>query len=736
MAGDAFESDAIAGKIYDGPLVRRLLGAIGPHRRLVYFALLLLTVSTAVDLILPYLTKVGIDRYLARLYNVYEAPAAVCEDLLATDPAGKRFMPAGPGILLVRKGSPQELSLSTRTLFRKEGRLSPETYYVFPREARPGQSRRGSGPGTEANAGANANPGADVGRVAGPYWLVPEGSLRHIPPAVILQVRGADVAGIIRLAWITAALILVGLGAGYGHMLTLQIAGQRSMFDLRTRLFRHIQGLSLEYFDKNPVGRLVTRVTNDIEALNDFFAAVLLTLIKDSLLLIGTLAILFWLDWKLALIAATVLPLLILVSVGFRVRFRGAFREVRRLLAQLNADLSENLSGIKVIQVFRREKARFDRFQKVNTDYFRANMRQLVLFGIFRPAVELISAIGVALVLIYGGAAVLKDALTLGALVAFLSYVRQMFRPIVDMSEKYNILQSAMASAERVFGVLDTEPKIVDGPTADRAGGEEIVRPEAGEGVAEIEGTLTGACEGRVDFEHVRFSYSDDKPVLNDISFTVMPGRSVALVGPTGAGKTSVISLLCRFYDPVDGRILLNGVDLRSLPLATLRENVALVLQDSFIFSRSIEENIRLGAPMDDARVRKVAGMVQADGFIERLSNGYGEIMAERGATLSTGQKQLLCFARALARDPRVLILDEATSSVDPATEKLIQGAIETLMRGRTSIIVAHRLSTIQKVDEILVIDDGRIVERGSHQELLARRGIYYNLYLLQYREG
>jgi len=289
-----------------------------------------------------------------------------------------------------------------------------------------------------------------------------------------------------------------------------------------------------------------------------------------------------------------------------------------------------------------------------------------------------------------------------------------MFRPIVDMSEKYNILQNAMASAERVFGVLDTEPTVVEDPAAQP--------PDV--------------RLGRVDFEDVRFAYTEDKPVLKGISFSVLPGRSVALVGPTGAGKTSIISLLCRFYDPIEGRILLDGVDLRRLPDATLRESIAIVLQDSFIFNRSVEENIRLGASLDGGRVRAVAGMVQASGFIERLPDGYGEVMAERGATLSTGQKQLLCFARALARDPHVLILDEATSSVDPATEKLIQSAIEVLMKGRTSIIVAHRLSTVQRADEILVIDDGRIVERGNHQELLARRGIYYNLYLLQYWEG
>ncbi|KZD16556.1 MAG: hypothetical protein AO394_04165 [Candidatus Fermentibacter daniensis] len=297
---------------------------------------------------------------------------------------------------------------------------------------------------------------------------------------------------------------------------------------------------------------------------------------------------------------------------------------------------------------------------------------------------------------------------------AFISYVRQMFQPIADMSEKFNIMQSAMASAERVFGVMDTAPEVTEAPDA--------------EAPAEM--------AGRVEFESVSFSYVEGKQVLRDVSFTVEPGRSVAVVGPTGAGKTSIINLLCRFYDPSSGSVKVDGTDLRRMPMASLRRNMAIVLQDAFIFSRTIEDNIRLGSPIGTESVRKAAEMVQADGFIENLPGGYSEVMAERGATLSTGQKQLICFARALAHDPKILILDEATSSVDPATEQLVQKAIETLMRGRTSIIVAHRLSTIQKADEILVLDEGRIVERGSHQELLARRGIYYNLYLLQYRNG
>jgi ATP-binding cassette, subfamily B, multidrug efflux pump len=684
------EQDTIQGKGYDGRLMRRLLHFVAPHRRLIYLAMFFMTVSTSVDLLIPYITKVGIDRYLAKLYLVFEGDPALCTSLAADDPQRKHFIPLEPGALLVGKGRRNDLDPQTRHLLEKNGKLDPASFYLFPAETRTG----------------------DVGRVRGPYWLVPEGQLRHVPLPVLLRFRGSDLSGMAHLALFTGFLILIGLAVGYGHMLSLQIAGQRSMMDLRMALFRHIQGLSLRFFDRNPTGRLVTRVTNDIDALNEMFSAVLVNLVKDVLLLVGTMAILLVMNVRLALIALIVVPVIGVVGYVFAIKVRGAYREGRRLLAKLNANLAEDLNGIKVVQIFRREKARGKQYEEVNHNYYRASIRQLVIFGIFRPSIELFSTIGVALVLIYGGSGILRGTLTLGALVAFIAYVRQMFNPVADMAEKYNIMQGAMASAERIFGIIDTEPDVKESACPTRP-------PQ---------------LHGRLEFSGVTFAYTTDKPVLRDVSFVVPPGRTVAIVGPTGAGKTSIISLLCRFYDPDAGSIKLDGVDLRDLPMAIVRENIAVVLQDAFLFSRTVEENISLGAPLDESGIRRAAEMVQADTFIDRLPGGYHEVMAERGATLSTGQKQLICFARALAHDPKVLILDEATSSVDPATEQLIQNAIDTLRRGRTSLIIAHRLSTIQKADEILVLDDGRIMERGNHQDLLARRGIYYNLYLLQYR--
>ncbi len=690
MHGSPFVEDTVGGKIYDGRLVRRLLGYVRPHRRLIFMAMLFMTITAGVELLIPYITKQGIDRYLAKLYQVYVAPAEVASELVEAAQDSTDMMAVSPDTLLVRKASLDDMDPASRHEMEESGSLDPRTYYLFPAD------RRGD---------------REVGSVMAGWWLVPERELSRVPPGVILDVRGEDLAGVRRLAILLGVLILLSLAAGYGHVMTLVIAGQRSMYDVRTTLFSHVQELSLSFFSKNPIGRLVTRVTNDVEALNEMFSAVLVNLVKDVLLIVGTAVILFLLDWRMALIALSVAPVFLVITIIFRIKARGAYREVRRFLARLNARLAEDLNGIKVVQVFRQERRRREEYESTNLGYFGANMKQLVIFGVFRPLIEVTAAAGVALVLIYGGGSVLRGGLTLGALVAFISYVRQMFRPLADISQKYNIMQSAMASSERIFNIMDTEPEVMESGQA-----ETVER-----------------LEGRVEFEDVSFSYVPDSRVLKGVSFSVPSGGSVALVGPTGAGKTSIINLLCRFWDPDSGSIRVDGREVADLSLATLRSNMAIVLQDAFIFSRSVADNIRLGQDLSMEQVRRAADMVQVTPFIERLPDGFDTIMAERGATLSTGQKQLICFARALAHDPRVLILDEATSNVDPSTEQLIQEAIGVLMRNRTSIVVAHRLSTIQKADQILVIDDGRIMERGNHQELLARRGIYYNLYLLQY---
>lgn len=692
MRGNPFVEDAVGGKLYDRTLVRRLLHYVKPHRKLVFMAMFFMFVTAGVELLVPYITKQGIDNYLAKLYQIYNAPAEVCAQLVEQSPEPADFIPLeADTTILVRKAALDGMDPSERMQMEEDGSLLRATYYLFPGDRFDGET----------------------GETRNGHWLVPERELSSVPLSVILDVRGDDIAGVRNLALILGVLILISLGAGYGHVMTLVIVGQRSMYDVRTELFRHIQELSLKFYSQNPIGRLVTRVTNDIEALNEMFTAVLVNLVKDFLLIAGTAVILFLLNVKLALVSLAVTPIFIVVTVVFRVKARGAYRAVRKHLAKLNSRLAEDLSGIKIVQIFRQEKRRRNEYKETNLDYFDANMKQLIIFGIFRPLIEITASIGIALVLVYGGGNVLSGALTLGALVAFISYVRQMFRPLSDISQKYNIMQSAMAAGERIFKIMDTEPEIVDSP-----------------------GTENVRLSGSIEFDNVNFSYEEDNRVLCNVSFEVEPGRSVALVGPTGAGKTSIISLLCRFYDVDSGRILLDGNDIRDLPVRTLRDSISIVLQDAFVFSRSIEDNIRLGSDLTREQVRKAADMVQATSFIEKLPRGFETVMAERGATLSTGQKQLICFARALAHDPRILVLDEATSNVDPATEQLIQNAIDVLMKNRTSIVVAHRLSTIQKADQILVIDEGRILERGNHQELLARRGIYYNLYLLQYAQN
>lgn len=688
MHGNPFVEDTVGGKLYDRTLVRRLLHYVRPHRKLIFLAMFFMLVTAGVELLIPYITKQGIDMYLAKLYQIYTAPDEVCSGFVEYSPDSSDFIPISPDTLLVRKAALDRMDPSDRTQMESGGDLTSETYYLFP-------SDRFNG---------------ETGRIIGRYWIVPGTELSSVPLSVILDVRGDDIAGITRLAWLLGILIIFSLAAGYGHVMTLVLAGQRSMFDVRTELFRHIQLLSLKFYSKNPIGRLVTRVTNDIEALNEMFTAVLVNLVKDVLLIVGTAIILFLLNWRLALVSLAVAPIFIIVTVIFRVRARGAYRAVRKYLAKLNSSLAEDLNGIKIVQVFRQEKKRRQEYSETNSSYFKANMKQLVIFGIFRPLIEITAAAGIALVLVYGGGNVLSGGLTIGALVAFISYVRQMFQPLADISQKYNIMQSAMAAAERIFDIMDTSPEILS-----------------------VQQKENFDLRGRIEFVNVTFSYNSDKEVLQNVSFKVEPGKSVALVGPTGAGKTSIISLLCRFYDVGSGRIMLDGKDIREIPVETLRSNISIVLQDAFIFSRSIADNIRLGGDLSIEEVREAADMVQATPFIQKLSDGFDTVMAERGATLSTGQKQLVCFARALAHDPRILVLDEATSNVDPATEKLIQNAIEVLMKDRTSIIVAHRLSTIQKADQILVIDNGRILETGNHQELLSRRGIYYNLYLLQF---
>jgi len=555
-------------------------------------------------------------------------------------------------------------------------------------------------------------------------WLTKVAIDRHIAQG--------DAEGLARVAGFYFLALAAAWVVRFGQTYIMQMTGQRIMQDVRRQVFAHLQRLHVGYFDRNPVGRLMTRVTTDVDAINDLFTSGIVTVFGDLFALLGIMGVMLALDWRLALVTFAVIPLFFLVTNWFRKGARQAFRETRRWVARINAFLQENLSGMSVVQLFRREERNQAAFAAVNQKHYEANLSAIFYYAVFYPSIEFLAVLAVALILLYGGGQVLVGGVTLGVLVAFIQYSERFWRPISDLSEKFNILQSAMAASERIFGLLDTEPRIVS--------------PKGAPAV--------GAKAGRVSLEGVWFSYAaaargeaGDAPqdesssqaetdwVLKDIDFSVEPGQSVALVGATGAGKTSIISLLLRFYDVQRGRVTLDDVDVRDYNLQALRSSLALVLQDVHLSSGTIASNIRLGSDISDERVRAAAEAVHAHRFIERLPDGYDTKVRERGATLSVGQKQLLSFARALAHDPRVLILDEATSSVDTETEQLIQDALKVLFEGRTAIVIAHRLSTVQKVDQILVMHKGRVRERGTHQELLAKRGRYWTLYQLQYKD-
>jgi ATP-binding cassette subfamily B multidrug efflux pump len=547
--------------------------------------------------------------------------------------------------------------------------------------------------------------------------LVLQSGLALVGPVLTQQALDAaiprrDLGLLALLAALYLATLLLDFVVEYGGALLTTWIGQRVMYDLRMEIFERLQRLSVPFFDRNPVGRLMTRVTSDVETLNELFSSGVVTIFGDVFTIVAIMVMMLAIDLRLALVTFSVIPLVWLTAAIFRRRVREAFRDIRLRLARLNAYLQERLSGMRVVQLFGREEASARRFAELNREHLEAHLRSITVYAVFFPVVEVLTAVAMALLLWYGGLRVLDDTLTVGVLAAFIQYTRRFFQPLQDLSEKFNLLQSAMASSERVFALLD-EPVTVPEPPAPRP----LPRPVAGE----------------VRFEHVWFRYQPDGPwVLRDITFTASPGRTIALVGHTGAGKTTIVSLLLRFYDPERGRITVDGVDIRGLSTTELRGAIGFVQQDLFLFTGDILHNLTLDAPITPEQAREAAGRVGADRFIERLPAGYAHRLGERGRSLSVGERQLLSFARAMALDPRILVLDEATSSVDAEAEAQIQAATAELMAGRTSIVVAHRLSTILHADEILVLHHGEIRERGSHRELLAARGLYERLYQLQ----
>jgi ATP-binding cassette subfamily B multidrug efflux pump len=687
------------GKAYDLKLMARLGVFLRPHWVLMAFSLLFVLIMAALDLFTPYLTKEAIDRYIV---------ISAREVVLKGDgsPQEERFLSQVSKDLIPKKEKgrfllPPELLRSMDrkevALFQKYGLLSENRYYLFTPQRPEEEELLKKYPSAFERSGS--------------HWFISFERLKELKKEDLLILRGKDVTGVFHIALLVVLILIANFGLTFFQVYAMEVAGQRMMHDLRMKVFSHLQNLSVSFFDKNPVGRLVTRLTNDIQNVHEMFTSVLVNLFKDILLLVGILIFLLYLDRELALVSFSVLPLIFITTLFFSRRARDAFREIRFRIAQMNAFLQENFSGIKVVQLFRREEENGRRFHQINEGHYLANMKQISIYAFFVPLVEILSSGAIGVLLWYGGGKVIQERITLGSLVAFLSYIRMFFQPIRDLSEKYNILQSAMASLERIFSLLDREDKISK-PFPPRK--DEI--------------------KGNVEFRSVSFSYNGEDKVLKDVSFSVHEGETVAIVGATGAGKTSLLHLLERFYEVEEGAVLLDGTDIRERDICEVRSQIGLVMQDTFLFAGDVEENIRLGdRKTDGGRVRDVARVVNAENFIKRLPHGYQTLVGEGGEELSAGEKQLLAFARALYINPKILVLDEATSHVDPETERLIQEGLAQLLKGRTAIVIAHRLSTIQNADRIVVLHKGRVREIGTHAELMAKKGLYYRLYQLQY---
>ncbi len=644
-----FEEDQL-GKPYDLRLLRRLFPYVRPYRLLFLLSIGLVTAITVLDLTLPYLTKVAIDRYIVQ--DIADENREASQQ--------QRFYMAD-----LRKPQIEKVVSRYPSFFEVEW----------------------------------------------PYARIRYEDLSKLSKGDLVDLRRRDYAGVARVALIFMGVIICHFIFSFGHVMIMEYAGQAIMHDLRLTLFRHIQGLSVAFFTRNPVGRLVTRMTSDVQNMHEFFTSIITVLFKDIFLILGITVVLLVMNWQLALICFLMLPVIFVLTSYFSRIARDVFRELRVKLAEINTRLQETIGGIRIVQLFLQENRNYQRFRKLNHENYLAGMRQINIFAVFMPAIEVLSSVTTALVIWYGGGRVLAEVISLGTLVAFISYMRMFFRPIRDIAEKYNLMQSAMASSERIFLLLDNQERI----------------PEP-----KVTGSIPDK-KAAVSFENVWFSYVEGEWVLKDISLAVRQGETVAIVGPTGVGKSSLIHLLERFYDPTKGRIALGGVDIRQLPKSLLRGRTALITQDVFLFADTIQSNITEGNPvLTPERLQEIIAASNIERLIQRLPDGLDTQLMEGGRTLSGGERQLVAFARALARDPEILILDEATSSVDTQTERLIQEATVRLMQNRTGIVVAHRLSTIRHADRIIVLHRGRIREAGTHDALMAKQGLYYQLYQWQ----
>lgn len=685
-------------KGYDPVIMRRLLQFTGPYKLPAIIAILALLVATVAELATPVIMQRAIDDHIMARYYRFSASTNV-RQTLEEHGLFDEVRSIG-GHYYLAETDAEKLPATEKDPLIESGQFTRTTWYLT-------QNRDD----TDLQALINHHP--EQIEVSDGHLIMTREFMQSLPSEQKKTLRTGDINGIARSSLLYFLLLAAALVFMFLQVYLIAYTGQEVMRDIRTTLFGHSIRQSLRFLGKTPVGTLVTRITNDVETINEFFTSVATSLLRDFALMGGVIVTLFLLDVRLAAITVLSLPPVLLMTFYFRGRARDAYRRVRLWVSRVNAFLAEHISGMEVVQIFGREQRSGREFVDKNEELLQANLAEMLVFAVFRPMINLFTSVSIGVVLYFGGQMVIETTVSLGIMIAYVNLVQKFYQPVMDFTEKFTIMQSAMAGGERIFHLIDAKDRIPD----------------------EGSGRLPDPVEGRIEFKNVYFAYVEDEPVLQDLSFTIDPGETVAIVGYTGAGKTTIANLLARMWDIQSGSITIDGVDIRSVPLQDLRRAVQPVQQDVFMFAGSIEENIRLGADIPHDKVRRAAETVQAAPFIEQLPQAYESELKESGANLSTGQRQLLAFSRVIAHDPRILILDEATGSIDTETEQLIQAAIEKLMQGRTAIVIAHRLSTIRNADRILVLNEGRLAESGRHDELLARDGLYATLYRLQYQQ-
>lgn len=730
MGRGGFQSDDLKGKIYDRRLYGHMFRYVKPYAKWVILSFFILMLVAASEMVLPLIQRSAIDDHIVSNKTVAIFDDAVAYQQFMQRYSYLKFKPYshdGKNFVIINTKDRNRLDALELKSMEDNGVLSQSfVYQISPRpevmkiladngftELKQPAIREGKfiDGQSQSHPDSLKGPGKHWMRVADDEILISRESLNLVPTQDRIKLREEAGKSLVVLALIFFGIIVLRAVSSYVQSVITAYYSQMAMNDLRHDVFEHMQKMPVQYFDKNPVGRLVTRVTNDIRAIDEMLASGVITIIQDVILIIGIVVLMLVLNWQLALVSFAILPFVIWTISIYRKKTRVVYREVRKYLAQLNATLAEHIAGQKIIQLFNQYFHKRDEFSHINQVYYTTAIRQLRLFAFFRPIIHVSSQFAVALIIWYGGGQILRNAITIGLLMAFTQYVGKLFEPINQFSEKFNVLQGALAGAERIFDLMDQDPDDYRASLASKL-----------------------RFEGEIEFQNVWLAYNPGEWVLKDISFRVRPGEKVALVGHTGSGKTSIVSLLMGFYPYQKGRILIDGKPLQSYSLEDLRSNIGIVQQDVFIFSGDIKENIALSnQKLSAEEIERVAKYVNADRFIQNLPQKYDEPVMERGATLSTGQRQLIAFARVLAYDPAIFVLDEATSNIDTETEILIQDALEKLMEHRTSIMIAHRLSTIQHVDRIIVLHKGEIVEEGSHFDLLDKQGLYYDLYRLQY---